>query len=410
MKTNHNPDRQTDRQTDSTWFNLKSSHNSGFTIVELLVTIIIIAILAAVVTVSYRGITSKANEAALTADLSNAKKQLALYFAENNTYPTALDGNKCPSTPKPDTNYCLKSSTDITLTYNGNETTFNLNAKKGDTTYGISSNSSPIDTTQPTDCPTGFIPVPGSATYGTKGFCVMKYEAKQVGTTTTPISTSTSTPWVSITQTAAIANAPNVAGCTGCHLVTEAQWMTIAQNVLSVNGNWSGGTVGNGYIYRGHSDNAPANALAADTSDVNGYAGETNTGGSQKRTLTLTNGEVIWDMAGNVWEWTSGQASGTASQPGVIGAGFSYYEWPNITNPGSLAIDPSPAGTGLAGANTWTTGSGVGILYSSSDQAGLRGFIRGGAWYYGAYGGILNLTLDNSPSYATGAFGFRVAR
>lgn len=57
--------------------------------------------------------------------------------------------------------------------------------------------------------------------------------------------------------------------------------------------------VGSGYIYSGHNDNAPASALAADPGDSNGYAGEANTGGNQKRTLTLSDGEVIWDLCGN---------------------------------------------------------------------------------------------------------------
>ena len=186
--------------------------------------------------------------------------------------------------------------------------------------------------------------------------------------------------------------------------------MTIAQNVLSVNSNWSGGTVGNGYIFRGHNDNAPANSLAAVASDTDGYNGTGQTTGDQKRTLTLTNGEVIWDMSGNVWEWTSGQVSGANNQPGVVGSGYIYREWPTITNAGTLAINPSPAGTGLADANTWNISNGIGGLYSNTVEAGLRGFLRGGGWNNGTPAGVLVLLLNYAPSYAYDNLGFRVAR
>lgn len=83
--------------------------------------------------------------------------------------------------------------------------------------------------------------------------------------------------------------------------------MTIAADVLSVKYNWSGGEVGSGYIYSGHNDNAPANALAASTDDTDGYIGTGNSvasGDNQRRTLYLSSGDVIWDLSGNVWEWT----------------------------------------------------------------------------------------------------------
>ena len=63
----------------------------------------------------------------------------------------------------------------------------------------------------------------------------MKYEAKQVGATTSVVSTASGAPWIGVSQTtAATSIATNVAGCTGCHLVTDAEWMTVAHNVLTL--------------------------------------------------------------------------------------------------------------------------------------------------------------------------------
>jgi prepilin-type N-terminal cleavage/methylation domain-containing protein len=384
----------------------------GFTIVELLVVIVVIGILAAITLVSYTGITQKAIVTTLQSDLSNASSQLKIYQATYGSYPTTMVGN-CPTAPTADNSYCLKASSGNTLTYSTNNgTTFALtDTNTNGVAYGMNDNSSPVALAQPTNCPTGFIPVPGSATYGQAGFCVMKYAASQVGSTTTPISQASGTPWVNISQTTAIANSQNVAGCTGCHLWTEAEYMTIAQNVLSVASNWSGGAVGTGYIYSGHNDNAPANALAPDSSDANGYSGETNTGGSQRRTLTLTNGQVVWDLAGNVWEWTAGQTNGTtAQQPGVSGSGWNWREWTSITVNGSLPINPSATATGLTGASTWNSTQGIGQIWSNSNDTGLYGFIRGGSWSAGGIAGVLALSLGNGPGNTYYNIGFRVSR
>ena len=323
----------------------------AFTIVELLVVIVVIGILAAITIVSYTGISQKATVASLTSDLDNAAKQLKLYYVDHGTYPTSLDANNCPlgSAPSPDTRYCLKVSSGNTFTYSTvqptSPTTFHLTNTKNSTSYSITNNSPPAVATTASSCPTGFIPVPGSGTYGTSDFCVMKYEAKNAGSNV-PISQASGIPWATISQTNAIAYSQNVAGCTGCHLITEAEWLTIAQNVLSVPSNWSGGAVGSGYIYKGHCDNAPIAGLPlteASTDDGNGYYLTGNTSPSnQRRTLTLTNGEVIWDIAGNVNEWTSGQTTG--NQPGIVGSGaFNGYQWNAVTTHGSLSPDPFPS-------------------------------------------------------------------
>jgi len=244
----------------------------------------------------------------------------------------------------------------------------------------------------------------------------MKYEAKN-DSLGDAVSVAAGTPLESIGQADSIAKAS--AACTGCHLITEKEWMTLAQNVLSVPSNWSGGAVGSGYIYSGHNDYSPSNALAASTDD-DGYSGTGNNasdvtvangvvGKVQKRTLTLTNGQVIWDLAGNVWEWTAGQATG--GQPGLsTDAGFNWHEWNAINTVGTLAVNPNLSTTGLTGVSGWTSANGVGQIYSYTGNAALRGFIRGGDWRTGVTAGVATLFLNAVPSDAFEGLGFRVAR
>ena len=391
-----------------------NSSTSGFTIVELLVVIIIIGVLSTIVFVSFRGITARANETVVISDLANAKKQLALYHAEHGQYPTAMVNN-CPTEPIADNNYCIKPSSGTAFTYfPADGTSYSLKGDKGTLSYQVTNDSSPtVASASPTNCPTGFILVPGSATYGTSNFCVMKYEAKNAGSNV-PVSTPTGAPWVSISQTDAMAYSPNTVSCTSCHLISEAEWMTLAQNVMGVNGNWSGGTVGNGFIYQGHINNNPSGALVADASDANGAAGITLTGSAAgtntKRTLTLSNGNVIWDMSGNVTEWTSGQVS-SAIQPGVVGNAYSaWLEYPAVTTAGSLPVNVTPAGTGISGAGSWTSTNGIGQLLSNPADAALHGFFRGGNWANISSAGVLSLSLSYVPLGNMSAYlGFRVA-
>lgn len=60
----------------------------GFTIVELLIVVVVIAILAAITIVSYNGITTRVNDTAIQSDLSALKKKIENYKTLNNdTYP-----------------------------------------------------------------------------------------------------------------------------------------------------------------------------------------------------------------------------------------------------------------------------------------------------------------------------------
>lgn len=59
----------------------------GFTIVELLIVIVIIAILAAITIVAYNGIQTRAHDSEVKAGTGQAKKKLQLYHVDNGSYP-----------------------------------------------------------------------------------------------------------------------------------------------------------------------------------------------------------------------------------------------------------------------------------------------------------------------------------
>lgn len=72
---------------------LKNNKQSGFTIVELLIVIIIIGILAGLVITQILGANQKARDTERKTDLNGLTNQLETYFAKSSGYPTLDDLN-----------------------------------------------------------------------------------------------------------------------------------------------------------------------------------------------------------------------------------------------------------------------------------------------------------------------------
>ncbi len=155
------------------------------------------------------------------------------------------------------------------------------------------------------ECPPEYVPIPPIAPYSTTQFCAAKFEASEA-TGGKGVSVATAVPWQGVSRDQALPAC--TANGLGYDLITNDQWQAVARNIELVPSNWSTLSIGVGSINTGHSDGAPANIIAAGTDDLNGCL---NTGqtcaagvwGLQKRTHTLSNGFVIWDISGNSSEW-----------------------------------------------------------------------------------------------------------
>lgn len=246
-------------------------------------------------------------------------------------------------------------------------------------------------------CPLGYIRVPKKLPYTSTDFCVAKYEASN--SNGVALSATSTMHWGSIDRDSAIVACQN--NGTKYDLITNAEWQTVAQNIELVASNWSGGTVGNGMINRGHSDGTPANGIKPGSNDADGCinTGQTcsnTTWNSQRRTHVLSNGEVIWDLAGNSWEWikdnnTTG-SFGTDTQISLLTA-------TSHTISGTIGSVTGVAKT-LFGTSasypSFTSGEygGFGRGWLGYDGGAIA---RGGYWSPSEIAGIYSVRLDLWP-------------
>ena len=179
------------------------------------------------------------------------------------------------------------------------------------------------------------------------------------------------------------------------HLITNAQWTTIARNVEANPLNWDSGIIGTGSIFRGHSDINPNFALnISNTLDYWDQTGE-NSPSIEKRVLILNNSETIWDFGGNVWEWNNDSCLNSNYNSG------GWYEWDRISTPDLSDFEKINAGP-LGNLNS---SKGIGRYYGCSSNG--NGFVRGGSWSAVEISGIFALHLNYNPSASFSSFGFR---
>jgi len=270
-------------------------------------------------------------------------------------------------------------------------------------------------------CPSGYVLVPGNSDFGTSDFCVMKYEAQLCdatcvsagnGARAQAVSIQGGSPWTDVSWY----DAREACRRSGDHLITNAEWMTIARNIEAQASNWQSGVVGSGCLFGGHMDNLPASKLATSDDGTPYYgtldastdavkcpfaAGVAN-GKASKRIMVLSNGSVVWDVSGNVWEWVDEQCANAS--------GYSSTYWYNS----GAWVDWSHASLSdyelyVAGPTSgYTSSNGAGKYYGCTTNG--NSLNRGASWGSGLSAGVFTMLFSYSPSNSRSSVGFRCVR
>jgi len=189
------------------------------------------------------------------------------------------------------------------------------------------------------------------------------------------IVTPKAAPWVCINYRTAV----QACKAAGYRLITELQWIAIAHDVANQACNWTGRVVGEGELFQG----LRKWSVKAAQPGVH-----QPTDATERRWLTLSNGERIYDMNGNAFQWVFDDAQGDAE--GIVARPFDAAS-PSLQAP----FPPMKKGMGWrppAGANWF----GFALL-------------RGGYWGSGSDAGAFCLSYDG-PGYEGDDVGFRCTK
>jgi len=282
--------------------------------------------------------------------------------------------------------------------------------------------------------PNNWIKVPGSSTYNTSDFWVMKYEAKYDkdndgkgdatsycrygGYNSISIGCVTGGSFISsaygfpVATAYSASDANNACSSTGAHLVTNNEWMTIARNVEQVDSNWTGGSVGSGKLFIGNYGYCYG---VSNCYTFSGTFQDYGTNRNSRAKLTLSNKEEIYDFSGNMAENVklgSSFAITEANHPDAISIGdWANNDFLSLTSYGDFSsydnLGPSD--------DSWTNASqGVGYMYhcDGCSSGGASTIIRGGSVDSQAAGapGIYTIRLRYIGGDYNAYSGFRCAK
>jgi prepilin-type N-terminal cleavage/methylation domain-containing protein len=124
-----------------------AKRQSAFTIVELLIVIVVIAILATISIVAYSGIQARARDSVRIAKIKDMAKAIELYRIDNGRYPPILDGSGIETSCGSQTEnwgHCdrMKQLTDYIAPYMKVDPTSLSNATQGNYWYRYTSQDS----------------------------------------------------------------------------------------------------------------------------------------------------------------------------------------------------------------------------------------------------------------------------
>ena len=307
-----------------------------------------------------------------------------------------------------------------------------------------------------------FYPLPWGQSSTTKYASLNTYSTSYTSTSfdsnilIIPESRAADIPWVNISQSDSVnacrslqmqyfGSSPDTSTGTGFQLMSNTEWQVMARNIESTTGNWSTGTVGFGLLNRGLSNGnlstllsnglptwwgmaastTPSAPMSSSWNDNNGFfmlgrpaasasaianaywptIGVSASSDQEKRTFNLSNGAIVWDIAGNAWNWVSDTVSSLGISSAINPGSNSWLDFNNAT----FGTRGSPTADSLAfgGYLLATSNSNSGMVYTGGNTALARGNYYTSA-SSGATSGVFSATTQFSTNDSSNVnVGFR---